>query len=92
VSDVVPESKPLLFRVRPAGSVPDARDQVYGVVPPVALNVAEYAVPAVALESDVVVTASGGTRLEVTVTFAFPDLVESAVLVAITVAPTVVVT
>jgi hypothetical protein len=32
-------------RVRPAGSVPLVRDHEYGVVPPVAVRVALYAVP-----------------------------------------------
>jgi hypothetical protein len=65
---------------------------VYGVVPPVAFNVAEYAVPAVAPDKDVVATASGGVRSGVIVTKACADLVESAVLVAVTVAVVLVVT
>src|SRR5690242_10091538 len=40
---------------KPAGSVPVAIDQVYGVVPPVAASVAVYAVFCVALGSEVVV-------------------------------------
>jgi hypothetical protein len=76
----------------PVGSVPDARLQVYGVVPPVAFNVAEYAVPAVAPDREVVATASGGATTGVMVTTALPDLVESAVLVAVTVAVVLVVT
>ena len=47
--------------VRPAGSVPDVTDHVYGGVPPVAANVCEYAVPTVPFErGDGVVMVSGG--------------------------------
>ena len=37
----VPEITPLEISVSPAGSVPEAIDQVYGVVPPVAIRVWE---------------------------------------------------
>lgn len=56
VCDVVPESMPLLCRVMLVGNVPDESDHVYGVVPPEACSVLEYAVPAVAADNDVVVT------------------------------------
>jgi hypothetical protein len=36
------------FRLRPVGSAPAVMDQVYGVLPPVAVNVDEYATPTVA--------------------------------------------
>ncbi len=37
----VPLMAPLVEKVNPAGKVPDARLQVYGEVPPVAVKVAE---------------------------------------------------
>ncbi len=56
----VPLITPVLaFKVRPVGSDPLAIDQVYGVMPPAARNVALYALPAVALGSDVVVMTRG---------------------------------
>jgi hypothetical protein len=57
---VVPESDPLDCNVIPVGSVPEVSVQLYGAVPPVAVNGFEYAVPAVALDKDVVVMLSGG--------------------------------
>lgn len=33
-----PSIRPLVFRVRPAGRLPEASDQVYGFVPPVAIS------------------------------------------------------
>ena len=41
----VPESIPVLERLRPAGKIPEPRDQLYGAVPPDAANEVEYAVP-----------------------------------------------
>jgi hypothetical protein len=41
----VPEIVPVVERVRPAGKEPELTLQLYGVTPPVADNVAEYAVP-----------------------------------------------
>ena len=57
-----PEMMPLdAARVRPAGrEEPEARDQVYAGVPPVAANWVEYAVPAVPEGRDDVVMANGG--------------------------------
>ncbi len=56
----VPLITPVLaFKVSPVGSDPLAIDQTYGVMPPVARNVALYALPAVALGSDVVVMTRG---------------------------------
>jgi len=53
----VPEITPVeAARVSPAGRVPALTVQLYGVVPPVACSVVEYAVPVVAFASDVVVT------------------------------------
>ena len=56
----VPEIAPPVARLRPAGSVPLAIDQLYGGVPPDAASDCEYAVPTVPLGSDAVVTASVG--------------------------------
>jgi hypothetical protein len=42
----VPEIVPALDRVRPDGRAPELMLQLYGVVPPLAANVAEYTVPA----------------------------------------------
>jgi hypothetical protein len=53
-------------------------------LPPVAVKGFEYAVPAVAVDKDEVVTLTGGGA--VTVTEAVADLVASAVLIAVTVA------
>jgi hypothetical protein len=53
----VPEIAPAEESVKPAGSVPDDRLHVYGVVPPLAWAVAEYAVPTVPPEREVVETA-----------------------------------
>src|SRR6476646_6264706 len=55
----VPEIAPAEERVKPAGSAPDARLHVYGVVPPLACTDDEYAVPTVPPESEVVETVRG---------------------------------
>ena len=56
----VPEITPVdATRLNPAGSVPALTLQLYGVVPPLACSVVEYAVPAVPPGSDVVVTVGG---------------------------------
>jgi hypothetical protein len=52
----VPEITPGDVRLNPAGNVPALTLQLYGVVPPLACSVVEYAVPAVPPGSDVVVT------------------------------------
>lgn len=83
---VVPESEPADCTAMPLGSVPEARAQVYGDLPPLALNAPEYEVPAVASDKDAVVITRGGGGGAVTVTNADADLVESAALVAVTVA------
>ena len=80
--EVVPEIDPADCTEIPEGSVPEESVQVKGDVPPVAVNVFEYAVPAVAFVREVVVIKTGGG---VTVTDAAADLVVSAVLVAVTV-------
>jgi hypothetical protein len=43
----VPDSTPAELSVRPAGREPEFTDQVYGVVPPVAVRVTEYGTPTV---------------------------------------------
>jgi hypothetical protein len=55
----VPLMTPAPLNVRPAGSVPTETDHVYGVVPPIAARVCEYAAPAVAAGKAVVVILSG---------------------------------
>jgi len=61
----VPEIAPAEESVKPAGSVPDERLHVYGVVPPLACTEAEYTVPTVPAEREVVETA----RAEVAVVY-----------------------
>ena|SRR5438552_2496905 len=43
----LPLSTPAELNVRPGGNIPDAKDQEYGVVPPLALSVCAYALPTV---------------------------------------------
>lgn len=53
--DGVPAIAPdVAARVRPGGSCPEGMDQVYGGVPPVAVRVAEYAVPICPGDSELV--------------------------------------
>lgn len=47
------------FSVKPVGKVPEVSDHVYGMVPPVAVNVCEYGVPTSPLVSDRVNIVSG---------------------------------
>lgn len=54
-----PEISPVPLRVKPSGRTPDARDQTYGGVPPVAVREAEYAAPLAAGGSCVVVICTG---------------------------------
>ena len=55
----VPVMAPVaVFSDRPAGNVPLVSDHVYGVVPPDAVSVAEYAVPTLPFGNDVVVIVS----------------------------------
>jgi hypothetical protein len=68
VNDTVPKvvGVPLicpvvLFSVRPAGKEPVLIAQLYGVVPPLACSVVEYAVPVVPPGSDIVMTIGGGS-------------------------------
>ena len=91
---VVPEIDPDDCRAIPEGSVPENNVQLYGALPPVALNAFEYELPLVAPDKDVVVMlrVGGGPEAAVTVTAAFPDLVGSATLVAVTDAVVFVVT
>ena len=68
VPDVVgvPEIFPVVpVKVKPAGRDPDRIDHVYGVVPPVAAKVPEYATPTVPFGSDVVEIDSGAITLKV---------------------------
>jgi hypothetical protein len=51
----VPESMPPAESVKPAGSAPELMLQVYGVVPPDAASVVEYAVPTWPAGTEVVV-------------------------------------
>ncbi len=92
VCEVVPEIDPADCNVIPVGSGPEDRVQMYGAVPPMAVRVFEYEVPAVALDKDVVVMLTGGGGGGVTVTDAVADLVGSATLVAVTVAVVLAVT
>ncbi len=56
----VPLITPLEDSARPSGNAPEVRDHVYGVVPPVAVNICEYAAPRLPEGRDVVVIESGG--------------------------------
>jgi hypothetical protein len=55
----VPQSEPLVESFTPAGSMPEARLKLYGVVPPDAVMAVEYAVPDVAEAKLDVVIVSG---------------------------------
>ncbi len=56
----VPEMVPVpASSANPVGNAPLVMDQVYGVTPPVACSLAEYAEPEVALVKEVVVMTSG---------------------------------
>ena len=57
----VPEIVPVADRVRPPGKAPELMLQLYGVVPPVAASVVEYAVPTCPEETELVVTCTGVT-------------------------------
>jgi hypothetical protein len=48
----IPLIVPSLLRLRPAGNVPDTSVHEYGVVPPEAVSIVEYAVPTVALGNE----------------------------------------
>ena len=79
----VPEITPLLLRLKPLGSVPEAKLHVRAPAPPLACRVTEYAAPTVpAVRGEVVVTVGGG----VTITLTDADFVASATEVAVTVA------
>ena len=57
----VPLITPATDNVKPAGNAPDATDQEYGGVPPVAAKACKYALPTVAAgKDDAVVIESGG--------------------------------
>jgi hypothetical protein len=55
----IPESRPFPVRFRPPGGTPLVTLHVYGPVPPVAVNVAEYGIPTESLGSAVVVVVNG---------------------------------
>lgn len=79
----VPLIKPVNeFSARPPGKVPEMRVQVYGAVPPVAVNVCEYDVPTWPIASDAVVIISDAEEIvSVRLTFAVcVDGVESVTL------------
>jgi hypothetical protein len=61
----VPEIVPAADKVTPAGSVPEARLQLYGVVPPLAAKVVEYAAPTWPEGMEVVVICTGVTATEI---------------------------
>jgi hypothetical protein len=78
----VPEITPPLLRLKPSGSVPEAKLHVRAPAPPLACRVAEYAAPTVAaVRGEVVVTVGRG----VTVKLTDADFVASATEVAVTV-------
>ena len=63
----VPLIRPVVgFRIKDAGSAPELMDHEYGLVPPLAVSVCEYAAPTVPLGRDTVVTfkATGETIKE----------------------------
>jgi hypothetical protein len=55
----VPEIVPALDKVRPAGRAPELMLQLYGAVPPLAANVAEYTVPSWPETTEAVVICTG---------------------------------
>ena len=67
-----------LFSVRPAGKEPEVIVQVYGVVPPLACSVVEYAVPVVPPGSDTVVTVGGWAAAATAILNAFVPLLFAA--------------
>ena len=75
----VPEIPPVdATRLNPAGSVPALTLQLYGVVPPLACSVVEYAVPAVPPGRDVVVTNGGCAIVATTILNAFVPVLFAA--------------
>jgi len=56
----VPLIVPPLLKVRPAGNAPEVTVHEYGVVPPVAARVNEYAVPTIPFGTEAVVIVSVG--------------------------------
>src|ERR1700686_5226081 len=60
----IPEITPLLFRLNPVGSLPEAKLHVRAPAPPLACRVTEYAAPTVpAVRGEVVATVSGGGNI-----------------------------
>jgi hypothetical protein len=57
----VPEIVPVADRVSPAGRAPELRLQLYGMVPPLAASVVEYAVPTCPAGTELVVICTGVT-------------------------------
>jgi len=82
----VPWITPVLPRLRPPGKVPPLTLQVYGVLPPVAVSVAEYAVPTVpAVKLEVVICNGKTTSVVVVDDVVVCWVVVGVVLVCITV-------
>ena len=81
----VPLRTPAADKLRPAGSVPGGTDQVYGIVPPVAVSVWLYAVSTAPAGSETVeiVGASAALTVRLTGRVVFPVLL--VVLVKVTV-------
>jgi hypothetical protein len=77
VKDTVPDAvgvpliTPPLLTLNPAGKDPPESDQLYGVLPPVAAKVAEYALLTVPPGRDVVVIATGGVTTAATAMLRF---------------------
>lgn len=90
----MPLSWPLLENENPDGNEPEATDQEYGVVPPLAPITYEYEEPdcAPGIEPVVIVNGVVGALAGFTVTLALALFVESAELVAVTVTIVFVVT
>lgn len=80
----VPVIVPFEFRVKPLGTVPLARDHVYGVVPPLAVSVAEYTTANVAPGSEVVATASGDCTVKAVLPAIEPRVAEIVLFPAAT--------
>jgi hypothetical protein len=66
-ADGVPEIVPVAANVKPAGKAPEATLQLYGVVPPLAASVVEYAVPTCPARIEVVVICTGVTAAAIVI-------------------------
>lgn len=80
----VPVMTPVLvFKLKPAGSVPEVMAHVYGLVPPDSVNVWLYAVPAVAAGRELMLKVGGGLTLICKVAVLVVSVIEVAVTVAV---------